>query len=72
MAYEIMNVVKARPDRNDETKTHWDPLGIVFRDPESGRMWGQIYAIGEVCLFPKEERTGTPKTAQSQASGPFG
>ena len=63
------DIVKARPDRNDPEKTYWDPIGTLFAIPkEDGvelpefKLFGQIFAIGDVQVFPHKDR---------DASNPF-
>jgi len=60
---KIFDLVKARPDRKDPNKTHWDPLGILFvtEDAEGNmKMYGNVFAIGEVNAFPRKPKDDNP------------
>ena len=48
------NIVRPREDRDDPEKTYWDPIGIMWEN--DGKMWGQIYAIGKVCMFENKPK----------------
>ncbi|MCE5185048.1 MAG: hypothetical protein LLF76_02860 [Planctomycetaceae bacterium] len=61
---KLYDIVKPRPDRNDPDKTHWDPIGVLFVDGE--KMWGQIFAIGDINVFARKKRQ------DSEEAGPFG
>ena len=55
MAAKLHDIVKPRADRQDETKTHWDPIGVCWVSDE-GKMWGNIYSIGDVQIFPRDKK----------------
>lgn len=60
---KIFDLVKARPDRKDPSKTHWDPLGILFLDEKDNgemKLYGNVYAIGEVNAFPRKPKEDNP------------
>ena len=60
------NIVKARPDRNNPEKTYWDPIGVLFAKDADGvdlsnvKFFGQIYAIGDINIFPATKKEDNP------------
>ena len=60
------DIVKARADRNDPDKTYWDPIGTLFAKTPDGvdvsevKLFGQIFAIGDVNVFPHKPKTDNP------------
>lgn len=60
------DIVKARPDRNDPEKTYWDPIGTLFAKSDSDldlsgvKLFGQIFAIGDVNVFPHKPKGDNP------------
>ena len=55
----LCDIVKPRKDRKDESKTHWDPIGVCWvGEDDTGKMkaWGSIFAIGDVQIFPRDNK----------------
>jgi hypothetical protein len=63
-----LNVAKPRQDRNNPEKTYWDPIGTLFIkgvDDDGNevelpklKVFGSIFAIGDVSAFPPREAEG--------------
>lgn len=62
---QVMNMMVPRKDRNDESKTYWDPIGTLF--VKDGKMWGTIHLGGvQFQVFDRDKKdTGS-------GGGPFG
>ena len=59
MSTQLFDIVKPRKDRNDEDKTHWDPIGVIWikdAGEEDQKAWGQIYSIGDINVFPRKPK----------------
>jgi len=67
----MANVFNITVPREEEGKTYWDYIGIMFE--KDGKMWGRLnYGGVKFNVFPKEPKEGSnPPTMADTIDDPF-